>query len=297
MRGINPLPARPLHLTIFTTAIALTGNFGCYKTWWGGRSTWSRPTGEMTEVKKLLIGVLIFCVLCASGALAAGPPDESGPNASSQVNSETYSEPLAPLNEKIFWFNLKLDKYVLRPVAKGYADVLPEPVRVHVGDFWDNVNVIPRFANNLFQLKMVYASEEVGRFFVNSTLGGAGFFDVADPWFGWKEHDQDFGLTLGHYGVSMGPYLVLPLYGPSSVRDALGRAVDGSMNPMSYTLAWYITLPVEAGATALSAINYRSLNLQLFEDVDRYAVDLYGAVQDGYIQSRKKREAENTSTF
>lgn len=257
---------------------------------------------EMTEVKKLLIGVLTLSVLCATGALAAGPVDQPGPNPSSQANSgpsdqvtsETYSDPLAPLNEKIFWFNLKLDKYVLRPVATGYADVLPENVRVHIGDFWDNVNVIPRFANNLFQLKMAYAGEEVGRFFVNSTLGGAGFFDVADPWFGWKQHDQDFGLTLGHYGVSMGPYLVLPFYGPSSIRDALGRAVDGSMNPMSYTLAWYISLPVQAGATALSAVNYRSLNLQLFEDVDRYAVDLYGAVQDGYIQSRKKREAETT---
>ncbi len=257
---------------------------------------------EMTEVKKFLIGVLTLSVLCASGALAAGPADQPSPNPSSQANSgpsdqvtsETYSDPLAPLNEKIFWFNLKLDKYVLRPVATGYADVLPENVRVHIGDFWDNVNVIPRFANNLFQLKMAYASEEVGRFFVNSTLGGAGFFDVADPWFGWKQHDQDFGLTLGHYGVDMGPYLVLPFYGPSSIRDALGRAVDGSMNPMSYTLAWYISLPVQAGATTLSAVNYRSLNLQLFEDVDRYAVDLYGAVQDGYIQSRKKREAENT---
>ena len=135
------------------------------------------------------------------------------------------------------------------------------------------------------------AGTEAARFFINSTLGGAGFFDVADPWFGLKEHDNDFGLTLGHYGVHMGPYIVLPLYGPSSIRDTVGRIADGAMNPMSYTLAWYITLPAEAGATALSAINYRSLNMQLFEDADRYAVDLYGAVQDAYIQRRKKREA------
>jgi phospholipid-binding lipoprotein MlaA len=253
-------------------------------------------------VKRLMIGVLALAALCATQALAAGPPDQPNANppaaASSgspdQISSEAYSDPLAPFNEKMFWINLKLDKYVLRPVATGYADVLPEDVRRHIGNFWDNVGVIPRFANNLFQLKMAFAGEEVGRFFVNSTLGGVGFFDVADPWFGWKEHDQDFGLTLGHYGVSMGPYLVLPFYGPSSIRDAVGRAVDGSMNPMSYTLAWYISLPVQAGATTLSAINYRSLNMQLFEDVDRYAVDLYGAVQDGYIQRRKKREAENT---
>jgi phospholipid-binding lipoprotein MlaA len=241
---------------------------------------------EKTKVKKLLIGVLVLSALCATGALAAGPPD--------QPSSETYADPLAPLNEKIFWFNLKLDKYVMRPVATGYADVLPENVRQHIGNFWDNVGVIPRFANNLFQLKVERAGIEVSRFFINSTLGGVGFFDVADPWFGLKEHDNDFGLTLGHYGVDMGPYLVLPFYGPSSIRDTVGRVADGAMNPMSYTLPWYVSLPSQAGATALSAINYRSLNLQLFEDVDRYAVDLYGAVQDAYIQRRKKREAENT---
>jgi phospholipid-binding lipoprotein MlaA len=241
---------------------------------------------EMTNVKKFFIGTLILSALCASAALAAGPPD--------QLSAETYSDPLAPFNEKMFWINLKLDKYVLRPVATGYADVLPEDVRRHIGNFWDNVGVIPRFANNLFQLKVQRAGTEVGRFAINSTLGGVGFFDVADSWFGLKEHDEDFGLTLGHYGVGMGPYLVLPFYGPSSIRDTVGRAADGAMNPMSYTLPWYISLPATAGASVASAVNYRSLNLQLFEDVDRYAVDLYGAVQDGYIERRKKREAENT---
>ena len=147
-------------------------------------------------MRKLLICVSILSALYATGALAAGAPDQAG--------SETYSDPLAPFNEKMFWFNLKVDKYVLRPVATGYADVLPEDVRRHIGNFWENVGVIPRFANNLFQLKMAYAGQEAGRFVVNSTLGGVGFFDVADPWFGWKEHDQDFGMTLGHYGVDMG---------------------------------------------------------------------------------------------
>jgi phospholipid-binding lipoprotein MlaA len=242
-------------------------------------------------VKKLMLGVCILSTLCAGRALAGNAPDQPDQQ---QLSSETYSDPLAPFNEKMFWLNLKLDKYVLRPVATGYADVLPEDVRHHIGDFWDNVAVIPRFANNLFQLRFVRAGTEVSRFLINSTLGGAGFFDVADPWFGLKEHDEDFGLTLGHYGVHMGPYLVLPFYGPSSVRDAVGRAVDGSMNPMSYTLPWYISFPAQAGASVASAVNYRSLNLQLFEDVDRYAVDLYGAVQDGYIQRRKKHDAENT---
>jgi phospholipid-binding lipoprotein MlaA len=243
----------------------------------------------MTNVKKVLIATLLVSLMGAGAAVAAGP---AGPP--DQISSEAYSDPLAPFNERMFWFNLKLDKYVLRPVATGYADVLPEDVRRHIGDFWDNVGVIPRFANNLFQLKVAHAGTEAGRFAINSTLGGVGFFDVADPWFGLKEHDEDFGLTMGHYGVPMGPYLVIPFLGPSSIRDAVGRAADGAMNPMSYTLPWYISFPAQAGAQVASAVNYRSLNLQLFEDVDRYAVDLYGAVQDGYIQRRKKREAENT---
>jgi phospholipid-binding lipoprotein MlaA len=251
----------------------------------GGGAALGTAVWETTKVKKFLIGIVILSAMSASIAFAAGP---QGPT------SETYADPLAPFNEKMFWINLKLDKYVMRPVATGYADVLPLQVRKHIGDFWDNAGVIPRFANNLFQLKVGRAGTEAGRFLVNSTLGGAGFFDVAEPWFGWKEHDNDFGLTLGHYGVGMGPYLVLPFYGPSSIRDAVGRAADGAMNPMSYTLPWYISLPVQSGASLASAINYRSLNLQFFEDVDRYAVDLYGAVQDGYIQRRKEREAENT---
>jgi phospholipid-binding lipoprotein MlaA len=249
---------------------------------------------EITHVKKILIATLLLSMVGATGALAAGPMDQSTDQSMGQPTSEAYSDPFAPFNEKMFWFNLKLDKYLLRPVAGGYADVLPEVVRVHIGDFWDNVGVIPRFANNLFQLKFTHAGSEAGRFLINSTLGGAGFFDVADPWFGLKEYDEDFGLTLGHYGVPMGPYLVLPFYGPSSVRDTIGRAADGSMNPMNYTLSFWVSFAAEAGATAASAVNYRSLNLQLFEDVDRYAVDLYGAVQDGYIQRRKKKAGETT---
>jgi phospholipid-binding lipoprotein MlaA len=211
------------------------------------------------------------------------------------VTSQPETDPLAPINEPIFRFNIKLDEWVLRPVASGWATVMPQPARVSVGRFFDNVAVIPRFANNAFQLKMPEAGGEVGRFLINSTAGVAGFFDPADEWFGMKEHDTDFGLTMRHYGVGEGAYLMLPFFGPSTIRDTVGRVADGAMNPMSYLLPWYISFPAQSGATAASAVNYRSLNLTLFEDVDRYAVDLYGAVQDGYLQRRRKSDA--TTTF
>jgi len=206
--------------------------------------------------------------------------------------AETYSDPLAPFNEKMFWFNLKLDKYVLHPVASGYAKVVPEPARESVDRFFDNVDFIPRFANNLFQLRFAQAAGEIARFGINSTLGVAGLFDVADSWLGLKENHDDFGLTLGHYGVTPGWYIVWPFLGPSTVRDTVGMAADGAMSPWPYFVPWYVPYAVAGGRGAIEAVNYRSLHLDQFEEVDRYAIDLYGAVQDGYLERRAAAQEE-----
>jgi ABC-type transporter lipoprotein component MlaA len=193
-----------------------------------------------------------------------------------------------PFNEKMFTFNLKLDQWILRPVASGYASIAPKPVRQSVGRFFENAGVIPRFANNLFQMRFAEAGGEVARFGINTTLGIAGFFDPAENWFGLKEHRDDFGLTLRYYGAPAGPYVMLPGLGPSTITDTIGMAVDHAMNPMSYLLAWpwYIDIPVSFAKRGLEAINYRSLRMDQFEAADRYAVDLYGAVQDAYLQTR-----------
>lgn len=205
-----------------------------------------------------------------------------------EANPTDDSDPLMPFNEKMFTFNLKLDQWILRPVASGYAAVMPKPVRQSVGRFFENAGVIPRFANNLFQLRFAEASGEVARFGINSTLGLVGFFDPAENWFGLKEHRDDFGLTLRYYGAPAGPYVMLPGLGPSTVTDTIGMAVDHAMNPMSYLLPWpwYIEIPVGFAKRGLEAINYRSLRMDQFEAADRYAVDLYGAVQDAYLQTR-----------
>jgi phospholipid-binding lipoprotein MlaA len=186
----------------------------------------------------------------------------------------------------MFTFNLKLDKYVVLPVAKGWAAIAPLPVRESTANFFANVGVIPRFANNLFQLRLAQAGTEVLRFGINTTLGVGGLFDVANNWFGLKENRDDFGLTLGHYGVPTGPYLVLPFFGPSTVRDTVGLFADGAMNPLDWLTPWYVYIPADAGKYVLQGINYRSLHLNLFEEVDRYAIDLYGSVQDAYMQRR-----------
>lgn len=212
-------------------------------------------------------------------------------------NQGVYSDPLAPFNESMFTFNLKLDDWVLRPVASGYATIAPEPVRKSVGRFFNNVDVIPRFANNLLQGRLPEAGTEVARFGINSTLGVAGFFDPAEAWFGLEEHPDDFGLTLRYYGVPTGPYLMLPFFGPSTISDTVGLAVDGAMNPLSYLsifsgAPWWVSMVANTGWRVGEAVNYRSQHLDQFEEADRYAVDLYGAVQDAYLQTREHKVKE-----
>ncbi len=192
----------------------------------------------------------------------------------------------------MFELNLKLDEYALRPVATAYDAIMPNTAQRGVQRFFKNLGIVERFANNLFQGKIPQAGQEVGRFVVNTTIGGVGFLDVADEWLGWQEHPEDFGQTLAAYGVPSGSYLMLPFYGPSNMRDTVGLVADGAMNPMSYFLSTLQIIAVRGGLALGSGINYRSLNLELFEDANRYTVDLYGAVQDGYQQRRAKQIAE-----
>jgi len=231
-------------------------------------------------------------ILCATPAFGADGPFSYSPDPEGQY-AGPYGDPLAPFNERMFWFNLQLDEHVLSPLANAYAKVLPKPARKSVGRFFDNVSFVPRFANNLFQLHFEYAIGEVTRFGINTTLGAAGLFDVADDWFGIKEHDNDFGLTLGYYGVPRGWYVVWPFLGPSTIRDTVGMAADGAMAPWPYFAPWYVCYGVSAGQEAIEAVNYRSLHPNLFEEVDRYAIDLYGAVQDGYLQHRAAQQRES----
>lgn len=185
-------------------------------------------------------------------------------------------DPLEPFNQKMFRVSLQFDEHVLRPVATVYAQVLPVAARRGIDRFFANLGVGERFVNNLLQGKVCSAGQEIGRFAINTTLGGAGFFDVADRWFGLKESKEDFGQTLGVYGVTPGPYLFLPLPGPSTIRDAVGQIVDTALNPLQY----------------LNVVNSRSLNLELLKEVDGYALDLYGAVQDAYLQQREREVKE-----
>src|SRR5271165_1869822 len=208
------------------------------------------------QIRKSWFFLTTFAVMamlsasCFTAAAADTPPTDNNAQLQGQE-----SDPLEPFNSAMFTFNLKLDDYVLHPVASGYAKVLPTPAREAIGRAIDNVSVLPRFANNLFQLRIPQAGSEVARFGINTSVGLLGFFDPAGNWLGLKEHPDDFGLTLRYYGAPTGPYLMLPILGPSTVGDTLGRAADGAMDPLSYFVPWYISLAARGGEAALSAVN------------------------------------------
>jgi phospholipid-binding lipoprotein MlaA len=231
---------------------------------------------------------------------AAASSSPAGLNLSSEDATEAQSapyDPLVPVNEKILNFNKYFDDHVSRPIAEAWARVLPYPVRRGLQRFFRNLGETSNAINCALQQRYRDAGQSAARFLINSTLGFAGIFDVADNWFGIKPHRTDFGLTLAHYGIDFGPYLMYPAAGPSTLRDAVCGAADGAANPMSamvYTLPFLVYTPVFIGLGIIYGINERSFDLPLFEDVDRYSVDLYGAVQDGYYQARRNHQVPYT---
>jgi phospholipid-binding lipoprotein MlaA len=199
-----------------------------------------------------------------------------------QVDEEY--DPWEPFNERMFEFNRRLDRYLLKPVATAYNVVVPDRVQIMIANGFDNINFVPRMMNSLFQGKFDGAVREFGRFVFNSTIGIGGLFDVAKME-GIEKSREDFGQTLGFYGVTAGPYLILPFFEPLTVRDGVGRAVDGFMDPLSYFVPFFYTrllLKVE------ETINDRSLNLELFQGFEESVVDMYSAVRHAYLKRREK---------
>jgi len=193
-------------------------------------------------------------------------------------------DPWEPFNEKMFSFNYNMDKYVLKPVAKGYNFVMPDRVQQMIDSGFDNILVVQRVVNNLLQWRPKGAGAEVGRFLINSTLGIGGLFDIAKQEFGLQKTRVDFGQTLGIWGLNPGPFLVLPFLPPLTVRDGIGTAVDGAMDPLSYVLPFIWT---RIGMKIGNTINDRSLNLDLYQGFEETTVDLYSAVRNGYLQRRE----------
>ena len=209
-------------------------------------------------------------------------PGEKLPTGPADMDEEY--DPWESFNEQTFEFNRKLDRYVLKPVAKGYNAVVPDQVQIMLSNGIDNIGWVPRAVNSVLQGKFEGALRELSRFMLNTTLGFGGLFDVGKH-AGIPKSREDFGQTLGVWGVGPGPYLVLPFLEPLTVRDGVGKGVDLLMDPLGYFVPF---LPVRIGLKVADTVNDRSLNLELYQGFEETVIDMYSAVRQGYLQRREK---------
>jgi len=202
------------------------------------------------------------------------------------TSSGAAQDPFESFNRGIFAFNEGLDKVVLKPMAKGYKAVMPEPLNQGVTNFFNNLGDVIVIANDLLQFKFTQAASDTGRVLLNSTVGILGFFDVASK-VGFAKHDEDFGQTLGYWGLGNGPYLVLPLFGSSSARDAFGLGADSFLDPLFYYYAGTESQVKALAPYVAKVIDERSDLLALEKVVDTAALDKYTYRRDAYLSRRE----------
>lgn len=190
-------------------------------------------------------------------------------------------DPIEPFNRKMFWFNEKVDDYVLAPVATGWDKVLPNGAQTAVANFTDNLRFPVNLANDLLQGKPVAAGKDVGRFFINSTAGLLGLFDPAKD-LGMPTHYEDFGQTLGVWGVPGGPYIVAPVWGSLNPRDLVGGFVDVPFSVLPLFVGRAVTLPL----TVIGVVNTRSMLLEEVKHAREGSLDYYVFIRDAYGQRR-----------
>ena len=239
----------------------------------------------MENIKRLSFVIII---LLFSNNLYGAASDEVKTDSSdfetSKFEDEIY-DPIEPFNRAIFSFNNAADKIILEPVSKGYKK-LPSPMQSGISNFLSNLRMPLVVVNQLLQGQGKNASESAGRFLVNSTIGVFGLVDVADK-MGLEEKEEDFGQTLATWGVGDGFYIVLPLFGPSNVRDSVGMVLTATTDPINaYAInegeGWIV--PVRR---AVSAVDQRSKIIDEVNSLRDNSIDYYAAVRSSYYQNRK----------
>lgn len=249
--------------------------------------------------------VLIFLLISNIFFLDAGIVQKSDQNSSVEVFDDSFEaefdaplvqkqhfDPLQGYNELMTGFNDGFYTSVLIPASKEYKRIIPKGARVSISNFFDNLLFPVRFVNNILQFKLQNSGEELLRFLINSTIGVLGLFDPAQKKFDLKAHHEDFGQTLGYYGVGSGFHVVLPFLGPSNLRDVTGLVADSVADPIyryderfyNITEKNYETLV----AKAYGILNERSLHIGEYESLKKDALVLYPFLRDLYEQRREK---------
>ena len=202
------------------------------------------------------------------------------------------SDPFAPTNRIMFEVNDRLYFWLLKPVTQAYAHI-PEDFRIVFSNVYDNLKAPGRMLNNLMQLRLKGAGNELLRFIINSFVGAGGMGDAARDAFGIKKQEADFDQTLGHYGIDHGFYLVWPLLGPSSLRETVGRAGDYLMYPLTYVHHEDLSNTAAVGIYVHEKVNDTSFRIGDYESFKEAAIDPYIAMRDAFVQYRKKKVEES----
>jgi len=236
------------------------------------RTTRPPPPGDIVSGPGTIQPLFPPLVPEAPPAPAAGFPTDGG----------EIGDPLEGLNRFVFAVNDAFDTLLLRPAAWAYGEITPAFVKRAFGNFFRNLNSPVILANDLLQFELEEAATTTGRFLVNSTIGVLGLLEVAED-MGMPRHQADFGQTLYSWGVGFGPYLVLPLLGPSSARDATGTAADSMMNPLSYVL----DAPPRIVLAATQAVVRREPLIGPLDDIKATSLDYYVALRSSWYQNRQ----------
>jgi len=209
---------------------------------------------------------------------------------SGNTSHKLIADPLEIVNRGTFWFNDKLYFYVLKPVVKGYRWVAPRPVRISIKNVFSNLVTPVRAVNSLLQMNVRGFGTEVYRFVINTTFGIGGLFDPAESIAGVDKSIEDFGQTLGFYGLGHGFYLVLPLVGPSSLRDMIGTFADSYVDPLRYTgMRTYGLLLVRS----VDSTTRLSLARDIYDGIVKDSLDPYLFIRAAYVQRRLAQVGEN----
>lgn len=214
-------------------------------------------------------------------------PDEAAEDAEfAEYEVPRVSDPFEPVNRSVFRFNDTVYRHVLRPFARGYEKAVPRLMRRGIGSFFDNLRFPVRFVSCVFQGRVDRSAAETGKFLVNSTVGIGGFIKVSDRIPELQVPAEDVGQTIGRWGVGHGPFIVIPVLGPSSVREVAGRVGDGFLTPTSWDFLDHYDWKVRAGLQTADAVNGTPELLATYDSLRKAALDPYIAFRNGYIQYR-----------
>ncbi|MEQ8194625.1 MAG: VacJ family lipoprotein [Rhodospirillales bacterium] len=251
------------------------------------RFAYRRDTTPRSRAAGRFFGLSRFAILLLAGLTMAGcaaMPDAKDPEA--VADFEQTNDPIEPFNRGIFEVNQALDKGIIKPIALVYRDYTPAAVQTVVRNMLNNLRSPVIFANDVLQGKLRRAWETLVRFLINSTMGFGGLGNPAQDMVGFKFHNEDFGQTLAVWGMPEGPYIVLPILGPSNPRDTVGLVVDALIDPLNIWLSNTDRSELIFARSAVRGIDERSRNIDVLDELEKSSLDFYASLRSLYRQHR-----------